>query len=214
MQTLGRYIGKPIASTRRTTQPIAASAIAHALLLAAILYHGPARIAPVTLPGTDHGHNLLLTYLPGATSAQTTVANPKSKPQPTEHDIAHTIPPQQKTNAVVAPKQYSTETAKTTSTAGNDALGSGNIDIAQVSYFPRPQPSLAALPRGTKGDVILDVVIDETGKISDLKLTSGLGHGIDEVVIATVQQWTFHPATQNGHPVASEQELHFHYEKG
>jgi periplasmic protein TonB len=213
VQTLGRYIDKPIAPSRRTTTHVAASVTAHALLLAAILYHGPVHIAPVTLPGTDHGHNLLLTYLPGTTSAQSTVANPKSKPQPTEHNIAHQIPPQQKTNAVVAPKQYSTETAKTTSTAGNDALGSGNIDIAQVSYFPRPQPSLAALPRGTKGDVILEVVIDETGKISDLKLTSGLGHGIDEAVIATVQQWTFHPATQNGHPVASEQELHFHYEK-
>jgi periplasmic protein TonB len=209
-------IGKPIVASRRTTKHIAASATAHALLLAAILYHGPVRIAPVTLPGTEHGHNLLLTYLPGTTSAQTTVANPnpKNKLKPTEHDIAHQIPPQQKTNAVVAPKQYSTETAQTTSTAGNDALGSGNIDIAQVSYFPRPQPSLAALPRGTKGDVILDVTIDETGKISDLKLTSGLGYGIDEAVIATVQQWTFRPATQNGHPVASEQELHFHYEKG
>ncbi len=214
MQTLGRYIDKPIVAPRRTTKHIAASATAHALLLVAILYHGPARIAPVTLPGTEHGHNLLLTYLPGTASAQTALAAQKSKPLPTEHDIAHQIPPQQKTNAVVAPKQYSTETAQTNSTAGNDALGSGNIDIAQVSYFPRPQPSLAALPRGTKGDVILDVTIDETGKISDLKLTSGLGYGIDEIVIATVQQWTFRPATQNGHPVASEQELHFHYEKG
>ena len=206
-------IGKPIGSPRRTTQPIATSAIAHTLLLAAILYHGPTRIAPVTLPGTEHGHNLLLTYLPGTEAAQTTVANSKTKPKQVEPDPTHATPPQ-KTNAVVAPKQYSTDTAQTNSTAGNDARGSGNIDIAQVSYFPRPQPSLAALPRGTKGDVILDVIIDETGKISDLKLTSGLGYGIDEVVIATVQQWTFRPATQNGHPVASEQELHFHYEKG
>jgi protein TonB len=206
-------IGKPVAATRRATQPIAASAIAHALLLAAILYRGPARIAPVTLPGTDHGHNLLLTYLPGTEAAQTTTANAKTKPKQSEPDPAHPTPPQ-KTNAVVAPKQYSTDTAQTNSTAGNDARGSGNIDIALVSYFPRPKPSLAALPHGTKGDVILDVTIDETGKVSDLKLTSGLGYGIDEEVIATVQQWTFHPATQNGHPVASEQELHFHYEKG
>jgi protein TonB len=44
-------------------------------------------------------------------------------------------------------------------------------------------------------------------------MTSGLGPAIDENVIATVQQWTFHPATKDGQPVASEQELHFHYEK-
>ena len=67
--------------------------------------------------------------------------------------------------------------------------------------------------RGTKGDVILDIVIDPTGKIADIKMTSGLGHGIDETIIATVQQWTFRPATRDGQPVASEQELHFHYEK-
>jgi protein TonB len=59
----------------------------------------------------------------------------------------------------------------------------------------------------------LDIVIDTAGKISDIKMTSGLGHGIDDNVIATVQQWTFHPATKDGQPVASEQELHFHYEK-
>jgi protein TonB len=100
------------------------------------------------------------------------------------------------------------------SATGADALGSGNIDIALVSFFPTPKPDLSTLPHGTKGDVILDVVIDATGKISDLKMTSGLGHGIDETVIATVQQWTFRPATRNGQPVASEQELHFHYERG
>jgi protein TonB len=33
-------------------------------------------------------------------------------------------------------------------------------------------------------------------------------------VIATIRQWTFNPANRDGHPIASEQELHFHYEKG
>ncbi len=45
-------------------------------------------------------------------------------------------------------------------------------------------------------------------------MVSGLGYGVDETVIATVEQWVFHPALASGRPVASEQELHFHYEKG
>jgi protein TonB len=61
--------------------------------------------------------------------------------------------------------------------------------------------------------VILDAVIDEHGKISDLKLMHGLGQPIDDVVIATVRQWSFAPATRNGVPIPSEQELHFHYER-
>ena len=44
-------------------------------------------------------------------------------------------------------------------------------------------------------------------------MAKGLGYGVDEAVMATVQQWTFHPATRNGQPVPSEQELLFHYER-
>jgi len=93
-------------------------------------------------------------------------------------------------------------------------MGSGNINIALHSFFPTPKPNLSVLPRGTKGDVILDVVIDDTGKIVGITMTTGLGYGVDETVIGTVQRWTFHPATKDGRPVASEQELHFHYEAG
>jgi protein TonB len=33
-------------------------------------------------------------------------------------------------------------------------------------------------------------------------------------VIATIQNWVFQPATSNGQPIVSEQELLFHYERG
>ena len=120
--------------------------------------------------------------------------------------------PKPKTNAA-SPNTNSPASPNPDSTTGADSLGSGNINIALASYFPTPKPDLSTLPRGTKGDVILDIVIDTTGKIADIKMTSGLGHGIDETIIATVQHWTFRPATRDGQPVASEQELHFHYEK-
>jgi protein TonB len=57
-------------------------------------------------------------------------------------------------------------------------------------------------------------VIDSTGKIAKYTVERGLGHGVDDTVIATIQGWTFHPATRNGVPVASEQELLFHYVRG
>lgn len=113
----------------------------------------------------------------------------------------------------VSPNASSPASAQPDSAVGADALGSGDINIALASYFPTPAPDLSALPRGTRGDVILDIVIDSAGKIAGVTMTSGLGHGIDESVIATVHQWTFKPATRDGKPVASEQELHFHYEK-
>jgi len=207
-------IGKPISAPRRASKPIIGSATVHLLVLAAIIHRSALWVAPIRLPGTEHGANLVLAYLPGRAPAQSTAANPETQPKLVDSKSPlPTLPAKRTKPSSPTPNTNSPVSTQPDSATGADALGSGNIDIALASFFPTPKPDLSSLPRGTKGDVILDIVIDATGKISDLKMTSGLGHGIDEAVIAIVQQWTFHPATRNGQPVASEQELHFHYEK-
>jgi periplasmic protein TonB len=207
-------IGKPVAAPRQTSPHAVASIAVHLLVIAALIHHSKSWVAPIRLPGTEHGSNLILAYLPGRTPAQSTSAVPKTAPPPSETKSPLHTPPKEKTKPIPAtPNTNSPASVQPDSTAGADALGSGDVDIALASFFPAPKPDLSDLPHGTKGDVVLYIVIDATGKISDLKITSGLGHGVDETVIATVQQWTFHPATRNGEPVASEQELHFHYEK-
>ncbi len=105
-------------------------------------------------------------------------------------------------------------TAKADASSGEDALGDGDTTLALVVLHPTPEPDLSQLPAGTRGDVIVDVVIDKTGRIAKYTMMRGLGHGVDQTVLATIQTWTFQPATRNGLPVASEQELLFHYEKG
>jgi periplasmic protein TonB len=207
-------IGNPVATSRRNPRHAAASIALHLLLLGVLIHQRASWIAPIRLPGSERGSNLMVTYLPGRAPVQAATPTPKALPQQTETDTPLPTPPTPKPKTPVAsPNTNSPATQNPDSTTGADSLGSGNIDIARASYFPTPKPDLSVLPRGTKGDVILDVVIDTAGKIADIKITSGLGHGIDETVIATVQQWTFHPATRDGQPVASEQELHFHYEK-
>jgi protein TonB len=189
--------------------------VLHLLLLGILIHQRGSFVAPIRLPGNEHGTNLMVTYLPGRAPVQAATPNPKTTPQQATANTPLPTPPtpKLKTNTD-SPNTNSPATPNPDSTTGADSLGEGNINIALVSYFPTPKPDLSPLPRGTKGDVILDVVIDTAGKIADIKMTSGLGHGIDETVIATVQQWTFKPATRDGQPVASEQELRFHYEKG
>ncbi|WP_158793285.1 energy transducer TonB [Granulicella sp. L60] len=207
-------IGRSVVSSSRTLKCSLASVVLHLLLIGLLIHKGASWIAPIRLPGSEHGSNLILTYLPGRAPLQASAPNPKTPPKhassttPLPTSLAKTV-----TTAAASPNTSSPTSAQPDSAAGADALGSGNINIALASFFPTPQPDLSALPRGTKGDVILDIVIDTAGKIADIKMTRGLGHGVDESVIATVQQWTFHPATKDGQPVASEQELHFHYEK-
>ncbi len=186
----------------------------HLLVLVVLIHQRASFVAPIRLPGNDRGTNLMVTYLPGRAPIQASTPNPKAIPQQVATNTPLPTPPTQKLKDTTAsPNTNSPASPNPDSTTGADSLGEGNINIALASYFPSPKPDLSVLPRGTKGDVILDVVIDTTGKIADIKMTSGLGHGIDETVIATVQQWTFHPATRDGQPVSSEQELHFHYEK-
>jgi periplasmic protein TonB len=207
-------IGKPVAAPHRTLAHTIGSVAVHLLVLAALIHHSKPWIAPIRLPGTEHGSNLILAYLPGRAPVQSTTATPNTAPQLAESKSPPLTPPKAKTKPTTAsPNTNSPASAQPNSAIGADALGSGNVDIALASFFPTPKPDLSSLPHGTKGDVILDIVIDATGKIADVKITSSLGHGIDETVVATVQQWTFHPATRNGEPVASEQELRFHYEK-
>ncbi|WP_433966961.1 energy transducer TonB [Tunturiibacter gelidiferens] len=207
-------IGKPVTTARPTPNHAIASSLLHLLLIVVLVHQAGPWAAPIRLPGSPHGTNLLLTYSPGRAPLQTSAPNPKARPKRTESTTPLPSPPTQKPKDTPAsPNTSSPASAAPDSAAGADSLGTGNINIALASYFPTPKPDLSVLPRGTKGDIILDIVIDPTGKIADIKMTSGLGHGIDENVIATVQQWTFHPATKDGQPVASEQELHFHYEK-
>lgn len=188
---------------------VAASIVLHLSVLGVLLYTMPPQLAPVEMPGDLTGHLLSLTYSPGNRAPASTLQAQKrlvAKPTP-----AHTV-----TAPVPAPAAPSAAAATTSADAaiGTDALGDGDTTLALVVLHPPPHPDLTQLPSGTRGDVIVDVVIDKTGRIAKFTMTRGLGHGVDETVLATIQQWTFQPATRNGVPVASEQELLFHYERG
>ena len=164
------------------------------------------------LPGTAHGSHLELTYSPGRAAAASLAPIPRVAPPL----VARTPTPALKAPTLAAPSPNSTArtTADPTTATGNDALGDGNVSIAFASFFPRPKPDLSPLAHGAAGDVILDITITVDGRVTDIHLTQSLSPAIDQTVIATVQQWTFRPATKDGQPVASEQELHFHYERG
>jgi protein TonB len=195
---------------RRWRQWMAASVVLHLVVLA-LLLHAPApRLTAVARPGEKDGHRLLLTYDPGVRAPSAALAAVKPLPQPplAIHALvapAPVIPP-----AAAAPGP----TPSTAAATGADALGDGDTTVALLVLHPPPHPDLSQLPSGTRGDVIVDIVIDKTGRIAKFNLEHGLGHGVDDTVLATIQGWTFQPATRNGVPVASEQELLFHYERG
>jgi protein TonB len=187
----------------------ALSIAVHAAIFLAIavwMHHTP-RIAPFKLPGTARGLTLLTYYSPGSRKPSATdspVRSNRAREAKAESRKAvdQPTPPQ--------PPRADAGTGNTT----ESGLGEGDIRIALLQHFPYPHPELSALAHGAKGDVILDAVIDEHGKITELTLLKGLDPSIDQAVIATVKQWLFTPATKDGVPVVSEQEFRFHYERG
>ena len=67
------------------------------------------------------------------------------------------------------------------------------------------------LPIGLQGDVIVEITIDAQGIVVAERLLQGLGHGVDERVIAVLRDWRYHPATRNGVPIPSKYDVHFHF---
>jgi periplasmic protein TonB len=209
METIGRSVAAPA----RNYPPLIISTALHVVVFAVMVYQARHFVAPIRYPGTASGHNLVLSYLPGRAPKPTVAPSPQAPPVEVKPKIT-LKQPEMAAASQVSPNLNSPASEHPDASSGADAFGEGNISIALAKYFPRPKPDLSNLPDGAKGDVVLDITIDETGKISDLKLVKGIDQGVDEFVIAAVRQWTFTPASRDGQPVASEQELHFHYEKG
>lgn len=193
---------------QRSVGTAAVSAVVHVVVVLALVgvWKQSQKIAPFKLPGTAQGTRLLTYYAAGSPPHAVSDLQTKEKPKVEETSTTHA--------AIEAPKLKKVEAAAPAAAVGtgnsaDSGLGEGDIHIALQTYNPYPKVSV---PRGTVGDVILNAVIDEHGKIASLTLIKGLGQSIDETVEATVRQWSFSPATRNGVAIPSEQELHFHYE--
>jgi protein TonB len=168
--------------------------------------HGPV-LAPEHMPGTVAGTVLMFNY-------QTLGAPPGSATaKPREQAKGPALPAPAKSKVEKAKQLSEAPSNEDAGNAADGAAGDGNISIALVQFHPRPTPDLSTLAPGASGDVVLDALIDAQGHVAKLSVTKSLGPNVDQQVIATVETWTFTPATRNGTPIASEQELLFHYER-
>ena len=181
-----------------------AAAIGLLALIARV--HGPV-LAPEHLPGTAQGTVLMFNYqMLGAPPGSTTAKAREQAKGPA-------LPRPAKSLTDKAKQLTQAATNEAPGNAADGSEGDGNINIALVQFHPRPTPDLSTLAPGTSGDVVLDALIDAQGKVANLSVTKSLGPDVDSQVMATVRTWTFTPATRNGTPIASEQELLFHYER-
>jgi TonB family protein len=64
-----------------------------------------------------------------------------------------------------------------------------------------PEYSPMARAEGIEGMVLLDVIVDEHGRATNISVISPLGFGLDERAQAAIEKWVFQPGEKDGRPV-------------
>jgi TonB family protein len=187
----------------------------HLLLLGFIL-HSPAPIfvASSLLTKGEGGSSLTHIYFGGREG----VTQPHPLPRVFRRQIKN--PGKTELPPLAAKMQRGNATA---SSLANDApAGSvfGSLAYGPVSGFEvrpaLPAVSLdpvvpAAMLNGVAGDVVVEITIDTAGNITDMKVLQSFTPSVDQKVLAALEQWHFLPATRDGVPIPSKQDVHYHF---
>ncbi|MCU1286544.1 MAG: TonB-like protein [Acidobacteriales bacterium] len=191
-----------------------ASLAAHVILLALLLWQPSSVIKPRIVMKGDRGSSMVLVYVPSHTLPR----------QPESQAHSAVDPPRQKSRklaavnkAPVAQQESEGSTAKTTLAGtpyGSQSQGltyGPEVRPALPVSGDRPSVASSELPQGVHGDVIVEITIDIRGNVVESKLLKSIGYGIDQKVLATLQNWRFTPATKDGVPIPSQQDVYFHF---
>ncbi len=88
----------------------------------------------------------------------------------------------------------------TQSSGGPYSVG-GNVSAPIPIYKPEPPYSKEAREAKYQGTVVLWIVVDAQGNVTDVRVVKPLGLGLDEKAVEAVHTWKFKPAMRNSTPV-------------
>jgi TonB family protein len=60
-------------------------------------------------------------------------------------------------------------------------------------------------------DHVVEITIDETGNIVQKVVLHSLGPAVDGRLLAALEKWHFAPASKNGVPIPSKQDVYYHF---
>jgi TonB family protein len=165
----------------------------------------------------------------------------KPTPRPPDQTLSRTDPTTQNPTALSGPDSSTSETASRASASDGAARGlTGNgvgtvsddgrggasgvevnyndiFTVSNVTIRPqilaRPVPGYTEEARRAQVDgvVKLSVVLNTNGTVSDIRVTRGLGYGLDEKAIEAARELRFTPAQKDGHLVSVRVFLEFKF---
>ena len=139
-------------------------------------------------PQMNGRHSDLRVLAAGFLDLAAAAAAPPPEPARTEAPAAAAAPPPAASvpSAPIVPKIY----------GGDDPGITGPVAVRQ--QFPSVPTSIAGM---TKDRGILEVIIDETGRVVSLTLRVGIHPVYDTMLVGAARDWKYKPATLNGTPV-------------
>ncbi len=102
--------------------------------------------------------------------------------------------------------------------AGSDALRPKQADappaVQPVVILAKPNPAYSDEARklSLEGEVLVEVIFPASGPVQVVRVTNGLGHGLDEAAVRAAQQIRFKPALQDGKPVDFPATVHIEFQ--
>ena len=200
---------------KRQAGSLSVSLAAHLIFLGWIL-HSPAPIfvAPTSVVRGQSGGSLTRIYFGGDSG----VAQEQPKPRLTWHRPpkkagAHRMEP--------PPAKLEMGNELASNQPGGPAVGSpyGSLsygtltgpEIRPALPVVSPDPVFGSDTAGIEGDVIVEITIDEQGNIVQKVVLHSLGPAVDDRVLAALERWHFAPASKNGAPIPSKQDVYYHF---
>jgi TonB family protein len=89
--------------------------------------------------------------------------------------------------------------------------GNHDVRIAYTVFAPDPPIERTKLPEWIRGDVVVEVAINEKGDVVETRVLKSLGFGLEDVIVDTLRRWRYQPAKVDGVPVASKHDVYFHF---
>ena len=77
----------------------------------------------------------------------------------------------------------------------------GGVSAPIPIYKPEPPYSEEARKAKYQGTVVILIIVDAHGSVTDARIMKPLGLGLDEKAVETVRTWKFKPGMRNGIPV-------------
>lgn len=87
----------------------------------------------------------------------------------------------------------------------------GDVTAPRAIQKEAPRYTETARAEGTQGLVILQLVIDDRGQVTEVEVLKGLPYGLTEQAIETARKWKFEPATYQGKPVSVLYNITFNF---